>query len=661
MSYGYHSDESNGLASRSVPSSSSSSFARQFQQYGQLSPAGSYGSAFDGNITQQPNHAAHATLSFPQSAATTHHPSHELQTAFLNDPMAPLGNGMPSSSEHLDPITMRALMHASPHNTTSKRAREEIPLYPDSAKRSRHSVDGSRPNDSRLSYPDHRWEMSDFSNSQQSRALPRPTSGLSGMNSPFRPDSRAAPSHSSGPIIQRIIPSPASDRPHSANSQSQSPAETLTMNVLVHGPAPVPSSSRRAFASPQRRFSNASSNTFAPPTSISDSSTSQSPTIPGHTAPDGISPYYTPPSSGGPPAPTGINSAGSFTSSSTLGAPGGTDALVTTSSDDGSSNVSHSLGETEMIANFPQFYERARALCLKFNNDAGNLLDVLAQSLQMGSGADPMKVLHDAKSICERMMLTDFTLRGRTNSSHLENTMPHGLPPYSSSAYPPTFHSPWSPRPTPSSHPAVPSGMDEYFAHDQLPKGFYGTDPTIQRETLSRTPSSIDVSFNNSTLRSAANVNHGTWRDEESEKLKKLAEHSRATSKAAGQDKIDWDWVVERFGASRTRHQILIKATHLGLKPTSTHPSRIRKRQAKAEAQAAAAAAAVSTPGSSDSPGPPTTLSMNLTYQESMTSPTTTPRHYPPHVLSQTIDGRPKSGESSHSATGLTYESGGSA
>ncbi|QRW04113.1 hypothetical protein RhiLY_03112 [Ceratobasidium sp. AG-Ba] len=644
MSYGYHSDESNGLASRSVPSSSSSSFARQFQQYGQLSPAGSYGSAFDGNITQQPNHAAHATLSFPQSAATTHHPSHELQTAFLNDPMAPLGNGMPSSSEHLDPITMRALMHASPHNTTSKRAREEIPLYSDSAKRSRHSVDGSRPNDSRLSYPDHRWEMSDFSNSQQSRALPRPTSGLSGMNSPFRPDSRAAPSHSSGPIIQRIIPSPASDRPHSANSQSQSPAETLTMNVLVHGPAPVPSSSRRAFASPQRRFSNASSNTFAPPTSISDSSTSQSPTIPGHTAPDGISPYYTPPSSGGPPAPTGINSAGSFTSSSTLGAPGGTDALVTTSSDDGSSNVSHSLGETEMIANFPQFYERARALCLKFNNDAGNLLratpqDVLAQSLQMGSGADPMKVLHDAKSICERMMLTDFTLRGRTNSSHLENTMPMG-----------------------SHHIHLRHILRPFTAHGPLvQRPFSPRYPTIQRETLSRTPSSIDVSFNNSTLRSAANVNHGTWRDEESEKLKKLAEHSRATSKAAGQDKIDWDWVVERFGASRTRHQILIKATHLGLKPTSTHPSRIRKRQAKAEAQAAAAAAAVSTPGSSDSPGPPTTLSMNLTYQESMTSPTTTPRHYPPHVLSQTIDGRPKSGESSHSATGLTYESGGSA
>ncbi|KAG8708228.1 hypothetical protein FRC09_001371 [Ceratobasidium sp. 395] len=670
MSLGYHNEPLDGYTSRAMSTQNHSSFARHFQQYDQLSLTENYGpSTFGENTAQQPNHAAQSALTFPQTAATTHYPSHEPQPTFLNEPMAPSGTGMPSSSEHLDPITMRALMHASPsHTTASKRSREDPLLQSDSVKRTRLSVDGARPADSGLSYSDHAWEMSDFSmSSQQSRALPRPPSGLSGMNSPFRPDSRVASSHNSGPVIQRFLASPASDRPHSADSQSRSPAETLAMNALVHGPTPGSSSSLRAFASPRRRFSSASSHTFPPPTSISDSSTSQSPTIPCHPAPDGVNPYYTPPSSSGLRASASTNSAASFASSSTLSAPGGTDALVTTNSDDGSSNVSHSLGETEMIASFPQFYERARALCLKFNNDAANLLratpqDVLAQSFQMGMGADPMKMLNDAKSICERMMLADFTLRDRANSSHLENTMPHGLPSsYSTSAYPPSFHSQWSPRPASSSYPTVPSGVDEYFAHDQLPKGFYGPDPTIQREaTLSRTPSSIDVSFNNSTLRSAANVNHGTWRDEESEKLKQLAEHSRVTSKAAGQDKVDWDWVVERFGASRTRHQILIKATHLGLKPTSTHPSRIRKRLAKAEAQAAAAAAA-NTPSSSDSSGPPAALLTSLAYQESMTSPTTTPRHYPPHVLNQTIDGRPNSGESSHSVTGLTFESGGSA
>jgi hypothetical protein len=222
----------------------------------------------------------------------------------------------------------------------------------------------------------------------------------------------------------------------------------------------MPSSSIRPFASPQRRFSSASSHTFVHPASISDGPTSQSPTIPGHPTPDGVgaSAYYTPPSSGLRPS-TGTASASSFASTSTLNVPGGPDALVTTSSDDGSSNLSYSMGETEVIASFPQFYERARALCLKFHKDAANLLvsfniqpknppipfealsgslitflsrlyaminlgtakprnhlnlqratrqDVLAQSFQMGTGADPMRMLNDAKAICERMMASLF-------------------------------------------------------------------------------------------------------------------------------------------------------------------------------------------------------------------------------------------------------------
>jgi hypothetical protein len=32
------------------------------------------------------------------------------------------------------------------------------------------------------------------------------------------------------------------------------------------------------------------------------------------------------------------------------------------------------MGEAEMIASFPQFYERVRELCLRFNHDAANLL-----------------------------------------------------------------------------------------------------------------------------------------------------------------------------------------------------------------------------------------------------------------------------------------------
>ncbi|CAE6475137.1 unnamed protein product [Rhizoctonia solani] len=708
LSLGFHPDSMSGFPSRSMPAqnnpSNNTSYGQHFQHYDQLALAGNYGShsGFDQSVAQHHGHIGQSTLSFPQSVTTKQETGHELENTFLNDSMPPSDTAIHSSSEHIDPMTTRTPMRTSPPRTTIiKRTRQDSLSQAESAKRARTSTDGVRPPvTSNISYPEDAWEMSGFPMpSQQGRALSRPTSELSGVNSPFHPDNRGPPTLHSGPV-HRFLASPASDRPHSANSQSRSP-EIHTMNGIAH--VPIPSSSTntslRTFASPQRRFSSGSSHTFIPPTSISDGPNSQSPTLPGHPTPEGISPYYTPPSSG-PSGPSGLRSltgtAPGSSFASTLNVPPGPDALATAGSDDGSSSLSHSMGETEVIASFSQFQERVRALCLKFNNDAANLLratrqDILAQSFQMGTGTDPMRMLNDAKAICERMMASlfhdipssrfilmpvqfpDSSTRPRVpSSSHLESTMLHGFSSaYSTSAYPPPFHGPWSPRLTSASHPVTP-GVDEgeYFAHVQLPKGMYGSDPTIQREaSLVHPPTSgVDVSFNNSTLRSAANVNHGTWRDEESEKLKQLAELSRASSKMNGQDKVDWDWVVERFGASRTRHQILIKATHLGLKLTSTHPSRIRKRLAKAEAQQAAAAMA-SAQGDA-APGPssiaPTTESANPLHSGSMTSPAGGSRHYLPHVTSQSMDPRPKSGETSQTSASNSdnlspYEPGGSA
>ncbi|CAE6335112.1 unnamed protein product [Rhizoctonia solani] len=675
ISLGFNPNSISGFPSRSMPvqnsPSNSTSYSQHFQHYDQLNLAGNYGphSGFDQEIAQQHGHIGQSTLTFPQSDTTRQDAGHELQNTFHNDSTAPSGTTMPSSSEPIDPMTTRTLMRTSPPVTIiSKRTRQDSFSYSESSKRARTSTDGVRPPvTSSVPYPGNASKMSGFSmSSQHGRALSRPTSELSG----FHPDNRG-PSNLHSGAVHRFLASPASDRPHSANSQPRSP-EIHTMNGIAHVgmPSSSTSTSLRPFASPQRRFSSASSHTFIP-TSVSDAPNSQSPTLPGHPTPDGLSPYYTPPSSGLRPS-TGTASGSSFASS--LNPPSAPDALAATGSDDGSSNLSHSMGEAEMIASFPQFYERVRELCLKFNNDAANLLvsfniqpknppmplealsrslitflsrhcyminlrsakprnrlnlqratrqDILAQSFQMGTGADPMRMLNDAKAIYA-------STRTRVpSSSHLESTMLHGFSSaYSTSAYPPPFHGPWSPRLSSASHPVTPSGVDEgeYFAHLQLPKRAYGLDPTIQREaSLVHPPSSgVDVSFNNSTLRSAANVNHGTWRDEESEKLKQLAELSLASSKMNGQDKIDWDWVVERFGASRTRHQILIKATHLGLKPTSTHPSRIRKRLAKAEAQQAAAAAAVSSTQGDVTPGssiPPATESTNPLLSDSMTSP----------------------------------------
>ncbi|KAI0035364.1 hypothetical protein K488DRAFT_83070 [Vararia minispora EC-137] len=67
----------------------------------------------------------------------------------------------------------------------------------------------------------------------------------------------------------------------------------------------------------------------------------------------------------------------------------------------------------------------------------------------------------------------------------------------------------------------------------------------------------------------------GTWGEDEIDKLKRLAEGSRATNPAK---EHNWDWVVTQWGNSRTRHQILLKATSLGLKESSTRPAK-RKRE----------------------------------------------------------------------------------
>ncbi|KAJ3005721.1 hypothetical protein NUW54_g4217 [Trametes sanguinea] len=50
---------------------------------------------------------------------------------------------------------------------------------------------------------------------------------------------------------------------------------------------------------------------------------------------------------------------------------------------------------------------------------------------------------------------------------------------------------------------------------------------------------------------------------------------------------IEWDWVIQQWGNSRTRHQILLKATSLGLKESTTRGTK-RRREAEATQESAA-------------------------------------------------------------------------
>lgn len=59
---------------------------------------------------------------------------------------------------------------------------------------------------------------------------------------------------------------------------------------------------------------------------------------------------------------------------------------------------------------------------------------------------------------------------------------------------------------------------------------------------------------------------NGPWREEEAEKLKRLAEESKGKNSNIAPDEIDWDYVVAGFENTRTRHQILIKAVYLGIR-----------------------------------------------------------------------------------------------
>lgn len=111
----YHSESMGDARARALIAQSHPSYARHFQHYDQLSLTDNYApSTFDGNAVQH-TPIGQSALLFPQSAATTHHVSHEPQNTYLDDSLAPSGTMvMPSSSEHIDPMTMRTFMQTGP-------------------------------------------------------------------------------------------------------------------------------------------------------------------------------------------------------------------------------------------------------------------------------------------------------------------------------------------------------------------------------------------------------------------------------------------------------------------------------------------------------------------------------------------------------------------
>ncbi|KAG6836899.1 hypothetical protein H0H93_001486 [Arthromyces matolae] len=285
----------------------------------------------------------------------------------------------------------------------------------------------------------------------------------------------------------------------------------------------------------------------------------------------------------------------------------------------------------DVNAHNQQYYEfqwRVLNLCSEFYTAAEELVKatqplVIAQCYQMGPGSkvDPLSMLNEAKRICDTLL---------SNPSQLVASPPppiyHPAPalyqPMQIQSAPSTSVS--RPPPSANSAPAsstvitnpasfvmpLPSAQANYAQYQMYPPhgqypttpyyqypygGYYPQPPAAASSTIpapsqpqpvptaqpeASTSSGINVSAANVITSSAgAGGNQGAWSDEETEKLKKMAEENKTQS-----GEIDWDRVVGQWGISRTRHQILIKATSLGLKESSSRGVKRRRDEGAGDA-----------------------------------------------------------------------------
>ncbi|KAJ3744155.1 hypothetical protein DFH05DRAFT_1494106 [Lentinula detonsa] len=252
----------------------------------------------------------------------------------------------------------------------------------------------------------------------------------------------------------------------------------------------------------------------------------------------------------------------------------------------------------EVTAQNQQYYEfqwRVLNLCAEFYGAAEELVKgtpalVIAQCYQMGpsSKVDPLSMLSEAKQNCDTLL---------ANPSRLITSPPPPMYPVV-----PTFY-PASVPPGPMTSSGIPAGAPTMISQPQtfvVPMGnhaYYGPPPS-QYPTTSyysypyghpgayytpavapppapppATPTAPPPTPTVSITTSVTG-NSGAWSDEEIERLKSLAEEKRTNS-----GEIDWDDITSHWGSTRTRHQILIRATQLGLKESSSVRGVKRRRE----------------------------------------------------------------------------------
>ncbi|KZV64742.1 hypothetical protein PENSPDRAFT_656339 [Peniophora sp. CONT] len=275
-----------------------------------------------------------------------------------------------------------------------------------------------------------------------------------------------------------------------------------------------------------------------------------------------------------------------------------------------------------MPAQNQQYYEfqwRVLNLCSEFYGAAEELIkgtppSIIQQTYQHGPAAkvNPMEMLNEARRVCDELLANPQQLVGKAppvvyNPYSAPSAPAPSAAPTASGSKPPQYGIPLQPAyyapgtaypgyapgaayypypypatysmPPPSATPAkhdAPASAPLPVSRQPTPASAPAPMQALQAAPAPAPAPAPPASTSASAPPPATASASGTWADDEIEKLKRLAEQSKGTNSMGD---VNWDWVVQSWGPSRSRHQILLKATSLGLKESTTRPNQKRKRE----------------------------------------------------------------------------------
>ncbi|KAF9266474.1 hypothetical protein L218DRAFT_896525 [Marasmius fiardii PR-910] len=287
----------------------------------------------------------------------------------------------------------------------------------------------------------------------------------------------------------------------------------------------------------------------------------------------------------------------------------------------------------EVNASNQQYYEfqwRVLNLCAEFYGAAEELVKatpplVIAQCYQMGPGSkvDPIHMLNEAKRNCDTLLANPSLLITSppppmypSVPSIYQSPQPVGSTSTATAAAPPptVISQPQSfvvsmggPPPQYPVYAPPPAGQFPAASYYQYPYGHGYYPVAAQPPPAAAPPNATAPGAPQSTSVSGPSVSNntssGAWSDDEVERLKKLYEESKASGHSG---EAIWEWVVGKWGKGRSRHQILIKATQVGLKESTTSRGVKRRRENEpGEAGSPTTAAPTAPPTATAAPPPP--------------------------------------------------------